>query len=104
MDKTGIIVVSLCVLLLGWWFVEQNKMAQQQAHFNATNIVATPTASHGVLTNAANVSSQLDEAFARATGTHAEFGIFPTNLPEQTLMLTNGRARYTFTSRGGGLK
>ena len=31
MDKTGIIVVSICVLLLGWWFVEQNKIAQQLA-------------------------------------------------------------------------
>ncbi len=31
MDKTGIIVISICVLLLGWWFVEQNKFAEQQA-------------------------------------------------------------------------
>src|SRR5208337_2117926 len=23
MDKTGIIVVSICALLLGWWFIEQ---------------------------------------------------------------------------------
>ena len=31
MDKTGITVISICVLLLVWWFVEQNKFAQQQA-------------------------------------------------------------------------
>ena len=30
--------------------------------------------------------------------------VFDTNVPEQLLVLTNARARYTFTSRGGGLK
>ena len=29
---------------------------------------------------------------------------FDTNTPERTLVLTNRLARYTFTSRGGGLK
>ena len=29
---------------------------------------------------------------------------FDTSLPEHTVVLTNGTARYTFTSRGGGLK
>ena len=29
---------------------------------------------------------------------------FDTNVPEQTIVLTNAHARYTFTSRGGGLK
>jgi YidC/Oxa1 family membrane protein insertase len=94
MDKTGIIVVSLCVLLLGWWFVEQNKIAQQQAHFNATNIVATAQNSP---TNAAATAYVAPVITAPAIA-------FKTNLAEQTLTLTNGRARYTFTSRGGGLK
>ncbi len=98
MDKTGIIVVSLCVLLLGWWFVEQNKIAQQQAHFNATNIVATAQ-NKAVGTNVeAAAPAQLAPA---VTLPAIEFN---TNLAEQTLVLTNGRARYTFTSRGGGLK
>jgi len=30
--------------------------------------------------------------------------VFNTNAPEQTLTLTNGRTKYTFTTRGGGLK
>ena len=94
MDKTGIIVVSLCVLLLGWWFVEQNKIAQQQAHFNATNIVAV---AQNQLTNAASPAYVAPVITAPAI-------TFNTNLAEQTLTLTNGRARYTFTSRGGGLK
>ena len=103
MDKTGIIVVSLCVALLGWWFYEQNKIGQEQAEYARNHPIAKATATHGVLTNAADVSRQLDEAFARATGNFLESVVIPTNTPEQTLVLTNGRARYTFTSRGGGL-
>ena len=39
------------------------------------------------------------------TTTSAALGFsFDTNVPEQTIVLTNARARYTFTSRGGGLK
>ena len=99
MDKTGIIVVSICVLLLGWWFVDQKKiadqMAQQQAQFAATNqIASTPPA----FSNSAPVTVAL------ADPTPAPMVVFDTNAPEQTLVLTNGRARYTFTSRGGGLK
>ena len=30
--------------------------------------------------------------------------VFDTNTPEKLLVITNARARYTFTSRGGGLK
>ena len=30
--------------------------------------------------------------------------VFDTNTPEELLVITNARARYTFTSRGGGLK
>jgi len=40
MDKTGIIVVSLCAVLLGFWFVEQTKIAKQQALFEQTNQLA----------------------------------------------------------------
>ena len=97
MDKTGIIVVSICVLLLGWWFVEQKKvaeqMAQQQAQFAATNQVAL---AQTAISNAMSATT--------TDTTPAPAVVFDTNAPEQTLVLTNGRARYTFTSRGGGLK
>ena len=36
--------------------------------------------------------------------TTAVFPVFDTNTPEELLAITNARARYTFTSRGGGLK
>ena len=94
MDKTGIIVVSLCVLLLGWWFVEQNKIAKQQAEYLKTHPVAVAT--NAIATTASTGASAITAPESPA--------IFTANGPEQTLVLTNGRARYTFTSRGGGLK
>jgi len=94
MDKTGIIVVSICVLLLGWWFVEQNKMAKQQAEYAR----AHPTA---VATNAVTSTTT---ANTPPSSTPATPAVFDPNAPEQTLVLTNGKVRYLFTSHGGGLR
>ena len=95
MDKTGIIVVSICVLLLGWWFVEQNKYAQQQAQYQRahpqTQLLYTNTGP------AAGSQPAL-------TSTSALPVTYDTNLSEQTIVLANAQARYTFTSHGGGLK
>ncbi len=96
MDRTGIIVVTLCVVLLGFWFVEQNKFAQEQARFAATNQMARATA-----TNPANPAYPLNAPVSQPNTT---LPVFDTNAPEELLVLTNARARYTFTSRGGGLK
>ena len=96
MDRTGIIVVSLCVVLLGAWFIQQQKYAQQQARFEATNQVARVLAS-----NSRELPNQPDAA---VNAPNASTAIFDTNAPEQLLVLTNARTRYTFTSRGGGLK
>ena len=95
MDKTGIIVVSLCVVLLSWWFVEQNKIAQAQARY---------AAAHPVATNQLAVANTNPTTAAPVVTMPAPVAVFDTNVDEQTLMFTNGRARYTFTSRGGGLK
>ena len=95
MDKTGIIVVSLCVVLLGWWFVEQNKMAKQQAEYARSHPTAVAT------TNAAATTATANPPASSMPATPV---VFNTNAPEQTLVLTNGKVRYLFTSRGGGLK
>jgi YidC/Oxa1 family membrane protein insertase len=101
MDRTGIIVVSLCAVLLVFWFIESNKVAMEMQRQQATNAVATAQNQAGTATAPANAVS---------TATVATPGFsFDTNLPEQLLVLTNGHphsdwARYTFTSRGGGLK
>jgi YidC/Oxa1 family membrane protein insertase len=93
MDKTGIIVVSICVVLLGWWMVKENNIAKQQAQFAATNQLA----------NAQNNVTNLPAATPAAIATPTP-AAFDTNLPEQLVVLATGQARYTFTSRGGGLK
>ena len=54
-----------------------------------------------VAQSAANSTASVAVAISTPT---APVIVFDTNAPEQTLVLTNGRACYTFTSRGGGLK
>jgi YidC/Oxa1 family membrane protein insertase len=99
MDKTGIIVVSICALLLGWWFIEQQKISKQQALYAQTNQVAIAQ-SQLAATNASAAAT-----FTAATTSMVTTPvIFDTNAPEQTIVLANAKARYTFTSRGGGLK
>jgi YidC/Oxa1 family membrane protein insertase len=106
MDRTGIIVVSICAALLVMWFIEQTKVAQQQAQQQAqrqAQFAATNTAT------AAQRPPAAPAATAAATAPTAAPAAFDTNAPEQTIVLTNGRphnnwARYTFTSRGGGLQ
>src|ERR1019366_10708440 len=99
MDKTGIIVVSICALLLGWWFIEQNKLAQQQARFAATNQVAL--AQNRLTATNSSVTSPTSTATASVVTTPV---VFDTNAPEQTMVLAKAKMRCTFTSRGGGLK
>ena len=95
MDKTGIIVVSLCVVLFGWWMYYENDQTRKQTEYLRTH----PQAVQTVGTNAAIVTGT--NAVAPVAGTVFDFG---TNVAEQTLVLTNGRARYTFSAWGGGLK
>ena len=94
MDRTGIIVVSLCAALLVLWFFQtkkqEDRFQQQQAEFARTNVVSTPQAT-------ANQA-------AIPTTTTAPPQIFDTNTPENLIVISNADARYTFTSRGGGLK
>lgn len=99
MDRTGIIVVSLCVVLMGVWFVTEQKYAAQLARSQpgtnapvaaqTPNAVAAPGVAPAATTTPPAVSPGL---------------LFDTNVPEQTIVLTNAQERYTFTSRGGGLK
>ena len=106
MDKTGITIVSICVLLLGWWFVEQQKNAQQvalqQALYDKTNHIAA-VLKQLAATNSNSPDAVLAPAVATASTVPAPVA-FDTNAPEQIIVLTNALARYTFTSRGGGLK
>ena len=97
MDRTGIIVVTLCVILLAFWFAGQQKYAQQQARYAATNQAAQAQSRFAEInSNAVSPALNLPPP--------AELPVFDTNTPEELRVVTNARARYTFTSRGGGLK
>jgi YidC/Oxa1 family membrane protein insertase len=106
MDKTGIIVVSICAALLVWWFVEETKIAHQQAEAAAAQAQAAALQAQITATNAPVVTGTNLTGTATVTtpATPAPAMTFDTNMPEQTIVLTNADARYTFTSRGGGLK
>ena len=97
MDRTGIIVVTLCAILLGFWFVGQQKYAQQQARYAATNQAAKAQSRFA----AASSNAVLPELNVTTT---AAPPVFDTNAPEELRVITNARVCYTFTSRGGGLK
>jgi len=105
MDRTGIIVVTLCVVLLAFWFVGQQKYAQQQARYAATNQVAKAQSQFAASNTAiaAPTGTANSNIVSPAPGTFSA-PVFDTNMPEELLVITNARARYTFTSRGGGLK
>jgi YidC/Oxa1 family membrane protein insertase len=94
MDRTGIIVVSLCGVLLVLWFFQTQKQEarfqQQQAEFARTNVVATPQATASPATIPSTTTTAVQ--------------VFDTNAPENLVAISNADARYTFTSRGGGLK
>jgi hypothetical protein len=103
MDRTGIIVVTLCIILLGGWFVMEQKyysqMAQSQTGTNTLVTAQTQTATATTGSNA--VSAPMATTIAPGA---IPVSSFDTNVPEQTMVFTNAHARYTFTSRGGGLK
>jgi YidC/Oxa1 family membrane protein insertase len=93
MDRTGIIVVSLCVILLVAWFAMEQKYASHLPRRPmATNVVAAPKP---------EVENPI--APSPAPGVSPVF-LFDTNAPEKLIIITNAHARYAFTSRGGGLK
>jgi YidC/Oxa1 family membrane protein insertase len=107
MDKTGILVVSLCVVLLIVWFVEEQRYAAQFAQSQAATNMLVTAQTQTASTNAAPVASGAPAAATATTTVIPTFSL-DTNLPEQLLVLTNREAHctnyYTFTSRGGGLK
>ncbi len=93
MDRTGIIVVSICAILFGVWFIEMQKY---QSHLPppqlATNTVAATQ------TQAANAPAMSAAPVATPWFSPG------TNAPEKLLAVTNADAIYTFTSHGGGLQ
>jgi YidC/Oxa1 family membrane protein insertase len=98
MDRTGIIVVTLCVILLCAWFIWESKHSQ---------VAQSPTGTNSLVTlqpQAFTATSNAAPAGTTAGFTTTSGLPIDTNVAEQTLVLTNAHERYTFTSRGGGIK
>jgi YidC/Oxa1 family membrane protein insertase len=98
MDRKSIIVLVACFLLLFSWPLLVNKIyPPKPLPPGATNApIAMLPATNGVVTSA--VAPRVLEAPTLRPP------VASTNVPEQTLEITNAEAHYTFTSYGGGLK
>lgn len=93
MDRKSIVVLVAALLLILLWQPIITKFYPPAPV--STNTVATATNTSST-TNAATVSTNIQAS--------AKLVPFDTNAPEQTIIVTNNEAIYTFTSRGGGLK
>jgi YidC/Oxa1 family membrane protein insertase len=87
----------VCGALLFLWPILVNKILPPSHVPPHTNVVSTASSSNLV----AQGTNQA--AFVAGTNAVSQF-VVNTNQPEETLVVTNENARYTFTSRGGGLK
>jgi YidC/Oxa1 family membrane protein insertase len=91
MDRTGIIVVSICALLfIGWWV----EMQKYQSHLSPAPVTSTVAPQTSVAASSANPSAPVATPWFAPT----------TSAPEKFISITNANAIYTFTSRGGGLE
>ncbi len=99
MDRTSILVLAVCFILLMLWFPLVNKIYPPKplppgitnpppALLTTTNQTASTSAAPAVLEEAGATPKPITSA----------------NVQEQLLEVANASARYTFTSYGGGLK
>ncbi len=99
MDRTTIIVIVICVILLALLPSISNKLfPPKPLPPGATNVLATAKS-----LPATNAPAAPPAVLPTLSATTAPRPAFLTNVEEETLELTNDNARYTFTSRGGGL-
>ena len=99
MDRKTILIIGICFVLM----LAINKLANtvyppHQLPPGATNTLATATS-----TNAAAVAVTA-QTNVTVVATPAPQLAVPTNSTEVLVVVTNEYARYTFTSRGGGMK
>lgn len=112
MDRKTIIAIGICLVSLFLLREIVDKMFPPlKVPVAATNQVASVTnrmtaAAHAARqdTSPATLASPANTAATVATAAAPLLPVFGTNTPEQLVVLSNGHARYTFTSRGGGLK
>jgi YidC/Oxa1 family membrane protein insertase len=98
MDRTSILVIVVCFVLIGLWtFVLMPKWYPQKSMPRGTNAPsATVTGTNQVGVTNVPVLAEASTNAPRVT--------VNTNVPEESLVISNENAIYTFTSHGGGLK
>ncbi len=98
MDRKSIAIVALCVILLLMWPRLMNHFYPPPPQ--PTNAVAIGTNQ----LSTTNVPEAQPYATPGVVGTNAAAFVVKSAVPEKELTITNDNARFTFTSRGGGLK
>jgi len=101
MDRKAIIVLALSVALLFSWYFIVGRIFPPHPIPRNTNAVVLATNSAGSLTNQPSLSAATNLPPALSSG--STNAVRPTQ-PEETMVVTNSLALYTFTSHGGGLK
>ncbi|HWF17853.1 MAG TPA: membrane protein insertase YidC [Verrucomicrobiae bacterium] len=98
MDRKSIIILVLCGVLIVFWPALMRRLyppapvsTNQVAAVTGTNTTYTNNATNAIVTSTS------------ITNTSSTF-VVNSSAPEQLLVVTNTNARYTFTSRGGGLQ
>src|SRR5713101_6522537 len=100
MDRKAIIVLVVSFLLLILWYPLVNRLYPPKPVPRNTNVVTAITNPPGSLSNQPSLSAATNVAVV-APSTPKPIA---SNLPEETIVVSNNLARYTFTSHGGGLK
>ncbi|MCU0784614.1 MAG: membrane protein insertase YidC [Verrucomicrobia bacterium] len=100
MDRKSIIVIAGCMGLIALWsmVIVPKLYPPKPLPPRATNEVSTAASAPPV------AASNVEQAATSAPPVAPSKPVFVASGDEETLVLTNDNARYTFTSQGGGLK
>lgn len=106
MDKKSLIILLVSFVVLMAWYPLTSKLYPPRTLPPRTNLVSSATstnaATNGAVSGPLAISNQPPSAVA-ASASPAVPGL-PPGAPEETLIIENALARYTFTSHGGGIK
>src|SRR5262245_29612058 len=98
MDRTSLIVVILCVIVMLTWLKLSDKIfPPKPLPPGVTNVQTAPVASTSPPSGAAPAPATTSTAAAPVP-------LANTNIAEELEILSTSEARYTFSSHGGGLK
>lgn len=104
MDKKSIIVVVICLLLIIFWYPLVNKIWPPRPVEPATNVVSSTPLQATNIAPATNITAQSQPIQLPPTEKETTSLPIPPDAKEQIEIIETDKARYVFTSFGGGLK